>query len=575
MRSDDEIWLSARRHPKARLRHGACGRAIDVARRCPVGLGMAACLLAGSAGCVDSGGAPSWADAAPAVTLDMTDSGAETSADAGADGLEAVLDVREAGDASNEADTDAVSFEGQPAAHASLPRVETFGGPVLGAPNVVPIFFGGDPLQPQIEQFLSQLEGSSYWSATTGEYGVGALRVGRSIVVPDDPPASATTASIANWLAGHLGARDAQWPTIDGNNVYAVFYPEATTVTGLGGTTSCADFGAFHYEGVVGGGAGNAPNSGVTAQDASVGSTKDGATGATTGDGAAGNASAPDAVAIDSPATLDDAGADAPRTTAAVDGSPDDGTMPDAASVESGAVARGVRFAFVAVPRCATFNDLTGIDVLTSAISHELVETATDPFPATNPAYGVVDFDHLAWDMFLGGSEIADMCHSESPDREDQRLVGGFVVERSWSNRAAELGQDPCVPAISDVYIGAAPDFDETVVVPNPPSKDFPNLLTTGESIAVGRSRTVGVRLFSSAPTGDWSVRAVEKSATDAGASLQFTWDRMVGNDGDVLTLRIARTAQGPDGGTPIAIESYRRAVGGGSGTIWAGLVTE
>jgi hypothetical protein len=119
------------------------------------------------------------------------------------------LDGGGSGDANGNADADATpgpppdgSF--LPAIHAELPRVENRGGPVLDAPVVVPVFFANDSMQAQIEQFLTQLAGSAYWSATTGEYGAGALQVAPSIVLPDAAPDAVTDVQIQATLAGYL-----------------------------------------------------------------------------------------------------------------------------------------------------------------------------------------------------------------------------------------------------------------------------------------------------------------------------------------------------------------------------------
>ncbi|HXN32455.1 MAG TPA: hypothetical protein VN894_11355 [Polyangiaceae bacterium] len=494
---------------------------------------------------------PAWAEAGPdspaeaAAESSGPDAGADAISDAAAD---AISDA--AADAVSDAAADAVSLAGYPATHASLPTVETAGGPVLSAPNIIPIFFGGDSFQPQIEQFLSQLQGSSYWTATTSEYGVGALRVGSSIVVADAPPPSITPAGIASWLAGYLDGTHAEWPTNDGKNIYTVFYPASTTITQSNGTTSCTDFAGFHAEGFERGDAGGGADGGTTfveaGGDAGVDANDDGATDdATVADSAIGDAASPDV-----------ASSDAASAVVAPLGTP---------------------FVFAVIPRCPTVQNLTGIDAVTLPISHEMIEAATDPFTQTSPAYYHVDFDHLAWDLYLDGSELADMCLAETSDRIARQLVGNFMVQRSWSNRAAELNEDPCVPSIADTYINGAPEFDEAVGVANPGNKNYPNLVTMGGRIPVGQSRTISVRLFATAPTTDWSVRAVEKIAPGASSTLAFSWSKLTGNNGDVLKLTISRTAAGTNGGTPIFLQSYRPTGVGQrvSGDLWLGVITD
>jgi len=387
---------------------------------------------------------------------------------------------------------------GYPAPHPSFPRVETNGGPVMISPNVVPVFFANDPVEGQVEQFLAQLAGSSYWSATTGEYGVGPLTVAPSIVVTDVAPESITSAQVSAWFAGYLDGTHAAWPTVGPNNVYVVFYPQATSVVQANGSTSCVDFGGYHAEG-------------------HTGADEDGA------------------------AAGDDGG-------------------------EAGADAEGVpgqAFVYAVIPRCASFNTLTGIDSVTAALSHELIESATDPLAATAPAYRYIDFDEAAWaigggdrELFL--DEVGDICEAaESPDRIFRPLVGGFTVQRTWSNHAAAADLDPCVPAIPCVYVGAAPEFDDLVLLPN--DGGFPNgVLTTGAKLAIGESQTFDVHLFSMGPTPDWYVTVYQElPAAGAAPTIRAELDRPTGNNGDVRRLTITRIAGGPAyGGTVVFLTS-------------------
>jgi hypothetical protein len=162
---------------------------------------------------------------------------------------------REPGDGPRDSAPDGARDAGYPAPHATAPQVESFGGPVLAAPNVVPVFFGNDPLQSQIEQFLTKLAGSSYWPAVTSEYGAGALTVAPSIVVTDALPSSIKDPQIEAWLAGYLDGTHAAWPAINANNIYMVFYQSGTSISyDIGGQTetSCAYFGGYHNEGAEG-----------------------------------------------------------------------------------------------------------------------------------------------------------------------------------------------------------------------------------------------------------------------------------------------------------------------------------
>jgi hypothetical protein len=203
---------------------------------------------------------------------------------------------------------------------------------------------------------------------------------------------------------------------------------------------------------------------------------------------------------------------------------------------------------------------MTGIDQITASASHEIVEAATDPFPDTQPAYIGVDDDHLAWSVAITGpGEVGDMCGSESSQLG--RYIGYFLVQRSWSNQAAAANLDPCVPATSSPYFGAAPEFSDRVPFFFDP---FKTPETLGARLVIGASTTIAVRLFSTGPSPNWQVIAMEVPAVPGSTplgqvpnpTLEFGWDRSYGNNGDVLRLTITRKASGTGGGTSFLIFS-------------------
>ncbi|MDB4958976.1 MAG: hypothetical protein JWO36_6545 [Myxococcales bacterium] len=131
------------------------------------------------------------------------------------------------------------------APHGTVPEVVSIGGSVLATPKIVPIFFTGDDVtQAQIEQFLGMLPGSSYWHATTSEYGVGDLGIGATIVTTDAVPATDT--ALEAWLASKLDGTHAGW-TFDANTIYSVFLPAGAVLQTQFGR-SCQAFGAYHSE---------------------------------------------------------------------------------------------------------------------------------------------------------------------------------------------------------------------------------------------------------------------------------------------------------------------------------------
>ena len=88
----------------------------------------------------------------------------------------------------------------------------------------------------------------------------------------------------------------------------------------------------------------------------------------------------------------------------------------------------------------AVVYDCSGLDDVTAAASHELIEAAIDPD---------LDSYYLTYDPKLPVSqENADLCENLPAIDE-----GGFKVVRAWSNAAARAGHEPCVPAPpGDIY---------------------------------------------------------------------------------------------------------------------------
>ncbi|MBS2030419.1 MAG: hypothetical protein JST54_21125 [Deltaproteobacteria bacterium] len=134
-----------------------------------------------------------------------------------------------------------------PAPFPAPPQVQDYGGPVLQQPKLVPVFFSNDDATTvaQLSDFASRVGSTQYWAATTSEYGVGPATALAPVQLTEAAPASIDDAAIQTWLAGKLNGNDPAWPANDGNTVYVLFYPDATTVT-LQGLSSCQGFGGYH-----------------------------------------------------------------------------------------------------------------------------------------------------------------------------------------------------------------------------------------------------------------------------------------------------------------------------------------
>jgi hypothetical protein len=231
----------------------------------------------------------------------------------------------------------------------------------------------------------------------------------------------------------------------------------------------------------------------------------------------------------------------------------------------------GVSVSYAVIPQCSSFGPLKGVDVVTSTPSHEWIEAATDPFPMSNAAYATVDDDHLTWNA-LGAGEVGDMCAQyDSSFYKDTEI--GYTVQRSWSNAAAAAGKEPCVPALPNEppYFNAAPRMKDDVMVSAGSTK--------GVTVPIGKSKTIEVDLFSSAPTsGPWTVGVAAQSfgapSGSGGTStppVTFALDKTQGVNGDKINVTItANSASTSRSGTTTFIITSTL---GSEKHYWAGVV--
>jgi hypothetical protein len=412
--------------------------------------------------------------------------------------------------------------------------VESKGGRTLPSAHIIPVFFSGDPLETQLEEFLRELAQSSYWSGVTKEYVYKPtfMTVGSSIVVSDPAPSTMDESAITAWLSTNVDTKNAN--PFNPYIVYIVFFPSSTTVTTAAGT-GCIDFDGFHAEG---------PPLGTTNRNEA---------------------------ASDEPA---DASVDFGTDVGFGEPADDEGSVDAIAGSESGnedGHGPPPAFLYAVFLRCQD-RQKELIDALTANVSHDLAEIATDPLPQSWAAYVQPDVDHAAWAL-SGFGEIGDMCvYAESPERVDQRLVGKFLVQRMWSNAAAEANRDPCVPSIAEPYFVAIPDLRDQVWLGASSGGTF----TTGLQVSLGEFKTVDVHLSSTGPMADWIVYAAEvpgpmpdSGVTSSAPTLAFWWDKQTGHNGDVLKLTINRLADGPMGGTTVGIYSFPNWAEADAGTNW------
>ena len=237
------------------------------------------------------------------------------------------------------------------------------------------------------------------------------------------------------------------------------------------------------------------------------------------------------------------------------------------------ALGNGAKVAYAVIPRCTSFNGLMGEDFVTSATSHELIEAATDPDPYV-PAYQGTDGDHFVWTLILGDGEVADMC-AFLPDANvhpSEASLTAFLVQRSWSNKGAQAGQDPCVPTAGEpFYFNTLPLTTQVSFVDQGQSYQ-----TLGTQVAVGQTTTVTLNLASSGSTnGPWTVELEDYGEAFGGSEVLDLklLGRSSGSNGQTLTLQITALEAASSSLSGIAPYFIYSKLGSVS-TMWVGAVT-
>ena len=193
--------------------------------------------------------------------------------------------------------------------------------------------------------------------------------------------------------------------------------------------------------------------------------------------------------------------------------------------------------AYAVVPRCGDFDGLTGVDSVTAAESHELLEASTDPYPNVDPAYASVDDGHFYWSIALGGGETGDMCAQQLSSFTTFPELA-YTVQRAWSNKAAAAGHDPCVPSLpGEVYFNAAPEMSDTIDL----NIMGGSAVFKGVKVPVGQTKTIPIDLFSDADTGGpWDVQVIDYAQLSGQPSqLDLSLDETSGQNGQKLHLTI------------------------------------
>ena len=167
-------------------------------------------------------------------TQDNSDAGSDAAIDAGPD-----------------VDNGEVSTN-YPAPHPPMPQlVNAAKGPVLTTPKIVYVFYPNYTSEASLQQFAKDVAASTYWTATTSEYGVGALAYSGTVDLTDTPPQTIGQSDIQSWVSQELASGAFGVP--DPQTIYTIVYPKGTTITQpnpvspiLGTVNSCTAFYGYH-----------------------------------------------------------------------------------------------------------------------------------------------------------------------------------------------------------------------------------------------------------------------------------------------------------------------------------------
>lgn len=213
-------------------------------------------------------------------------------------------------------------------------------------------------------------------------------------------------------------------------------------------------------------------------------------------------------------------------------------------------------YVYAIMPHCSMFQVS---DVQVSA-SHEFIEASTDPHPFSATAYAGFDADHLSYEFFNAfQDEVADACEIfQWAYYTDSETSFPNPVQRSWSNKGAKAGHNPCVPAPADPWynVTAFPS-EETAINVNLSSLGMGAGMqpTKGFKGTLNKPLTFHLGAYSDAPTsGPWAITAnvdmqfqfpdQNGNAINNGTAT-VTLDKTSVINGDMITVTVTPTNWG------------------------------
>jgi hypothetical protein len=136
-------------------------------------------------------------------------------------------------------------FEEAP--HPAVAQVVSGGGHVLAHPRVMTISWSTDPRGPILDQLAQELTQTSYWAATTSEYGVGPLTVATPVHLTDAIPMMYTDTEFTNLIVQNTTGTNPPWGPPDTNTIYIIAIPPEVTFDDQG-AQCCGAYGGYHSE---------------------------------------------------------------------------------------------------------------------------------------------------------------------------------------------------------------------------------------------------------------------------------------------------------------------------------------
>jgi hypothetical protein len=224
--------------------------------------------------------------------------------------------------------------------------------------------------------------------------------------------------------------------------------------------------------------------------------------------------------------------------------------------------------AIAIIPTCnelPNVRSVTGVGMVTLALSHELAEAVTNPFVNSQPAYSGIDPAHILWAIAVQGAEVGDLCENEEPLAITPADLG-YPVQRIWSNASAHAGTGPCVPVPpGETYFQAIAEMPNQASYVSP-WNDTVSVSVMNAGVGMATSARVVFRTGMSAPAVLAAAAFEVDDASSVGVEIPM---EVTGAPGRQVTAQIAVSSNTASGVFPLMIratDSNRQVV-----HLWVG----